>query len=97
MIAIVPNRSWAVAHARPLCSLPRPRQEHKDDNMQFMCRVFERSGIGANASYLPPWISPMHVRQSRNDMDSAMREAQMVMVGAVTDLLEKTGAWDTKG
>jgi hypothetical protein len=50
-----------------------------------------RSGISAENTYLPAWINPVHSKEPKYDMDTAKKEAEMVMCGAVADLLEKTG------
>jgi hypothetical protein len=66
-------------------------QECKEENYEFIKKVFDRSGISPTASYLPAWINPAHTKEPKYDMDSAKKEAEMTMCGAVADLLEKTG------
>jgi len=61
------------------------------DQAEFMLRVAERSGLGFNATYWPPAINPMVNPILRNDMATAMVEAEMVMCGAVQELLDRTG------
>lgn len=68
-----------------------------DENHGFTDRIFRRSGISPTATYLPPWINPVHTKEPKTDMDHAKKEAEMVMIGAVSDLLEKTGAFYLNG
>ncbi len=56
-----------------------------------MRKVFFRAGIDPEGSYLPAWLQANHVTAPQYDMDSAGKEAQMVMCGAVSEVLEKTG------
>jgi len=68
-------------------------QECKEENFEFISRIFERSGISPTNTYLPAAIHPVHNKDRPHyDMDAAKVEAEMVMCGAVSDLLEKTGA-----
>ncbi|KAI8477402.1 MAG: FAE1/Type III polyketide synthase-like protein-domain-containing protein [Monoraphidium minutum] len=69
----------------------RQWKECKEENFEFISRIFQRSGISAENTYLPPWINPVHSKVPKYDMDTAKKEAEMVMCGAVADLLEKTG------
>lgn len=78
----------SVTHPACTCFL----QEVKDENYDFIKKVFERSGISPNGTYLPAWINPVHTKEPKYDMDTAKKEAEMTMCGAVADLLEKTGA-----
>jgi hypothetical protein len=54
--------------------------------------VFTRSGISPCGTYLPAWINPVHTKEPKYDMDTAKKEAEMTMCGALSELLEKTGA-----
>jgi hypothetical protein len=54
--------------------------------------VFTRSGISPHGTYLPAWINPVHTKEPKYDMDTAKKEAEMTMCGALLELLEKTGA-----
>lgn len=76
----------------PICPRGAAEQACQNENHEFTTRIFERSGISPTGTYLPPWINPVHVKEPRYDMDAAKREAEMVMGGAVADLLQKTGA-----
>lgn len=58
---------------------------------EFLWKVFIKSGISPHATYLPECIHPKHVEAPKNDVDSARKEAEMVMCGALSELLEKTG------
>jgi hypothetical protein len=53
--------------------------------------VFTRSGISPCGTYLPAWINPVHTKEPKYDMDTAKKEAEMTMCGALLELLEKTG------
>jgi FAE1/Type III polyketide synthase-like protein len=66
-------------------------QEVKDENFDFICKVFERSGLSPEGTYLPAWINPTHTKEPKYDMDYAKKEAEMTMCGAMSELLEKTG------
>jgi len=57
----------------------------------FGMGLLEKTGIDPEGSYLPPAVNPLLTDTPRNDIDSAMEEARMVMCGAVQDLLTKTG------
>lgn len=56
-----------------------------------MIKIFDRSGINPHGTYLPWNINPLCTTTPKNGMDVAMEEARMVMCGAVSDLLAKTG------
>lgn len=72
--------------------LPRRRaQETKDENYDFITKVFLKSGISHNGSYLPAWINPVLSKEPRYDLPMALKEAEMTMGGAVQELLDKTG------
>lgn len=66
-------------------------QECKDENYDFIRKVFLKSGISHNGSYLPAWINPTLTKEPKYDMATAKLEAEMTMCGALADLLEKTG------
>ena len=51
-----------------------------------------KSGLDVDGTYLPPAIHPSIAPEPKTDMKTAMLEAEMVMGGAVADVLEKTGA-----
>jgi hypothetical protein len=67
------------------------KQECKEENYEFISRVFTRSGISPCGTYLPAWINPVHTKEPKYDMDTAKKEAEMTMGGALSELLEKTG------
>ncbi|XP_074582520.1 3-ketoacyl-CoA synthase 20-like [Curcuma longa] len=58
-----------------------------DDNLAFQKRILERSGLG-QSTYFP---EAMYKRPPKLCMAEAREEAEMVMFGAVDELLEKTG------
>lgn len=58
-----------------------------DDNLAFQKKILERSGLGQN-TYMPEAV----LRVPPNPcMAEARKEAEMVMFGAIDELLEKTG------
>jgi hypothetical protein len=63
-----------------------------EENTQFQLKVVKKSGLDVDGTYLPPAIHPSIAEEPKTDMKTAMLEAEMVMGGAVADLLEKTGA-----
>ncbi|WIA34976.1 hypothetical protein OEZ86_013257 [Tetradesmus obliquus] len=69
----------------------RKWQECKEENYEFISKVFTRSGISPCGTYLPAWINPIHTKEPKYDMDTAKKEAEMTMCGALSELLEKTG------
>ncbi|KAJ9525632.1 FAE1/Type III polyketide synthase-like protein-domain-containing protein [Haematococcus lacustris] len=64
---------------------------YSEDMKDFMLKVFVKSGIGMESTFLPKAIHPKHTSEPTNDMTSAMKEAEMVMGGAFSDLLQRTG------
>jgi hypothetical protein len=62
-----------------------------EENTQFQLKVVRKSGLDVDGTYLPPAIHPSIADEPKTDMKTAMLEAEMVMCGAVSDLLEKTG------
>jgi hypothetical protein len=67
---------------------------------EFVKKVFEKSGIDNNGSYLPKNLHPQHTQEPHGGQDESFAEARLVMGGAVEDLLRKTGActaWYSKG
>jgi 3-ketoacyl-CoA synthase len=74
-----------------LTAICRPSQMYSDSMADFVLKVFEKSGLSPHGTYLPPTINPNLAKAPQHDMDSAKLEAEMVMFGAVDDLLAKTG------
>jgi len=62
-----------------------------EDNARFQLKVCEKSGLNRDGTFLPPAIHPSWAKEPKYDMKTAMLEAEMVMGGAVADVLEKTG------
>ncbi|KAL6763254.1 FAE1/Type III polyketide synthase-like protein-domain-containing protein [Haematococcus lacustris] len=62
-----------------------------EDVRDFMLKVFVKSGVGMANTFLPKAIHPKHTTQPINDMASAMVEAEMVMGGCLSELLQQTG------
>ncbi|KAI8472024.1 MAG: FAE1/Type III polyketide synthase-like protein-domain-containing protein [Monoraphidium minutum] len=79
------NVAQAEANARESWSM------YTEASKDFMVKVFEKSGISPTGTYLPPTINPCVVDEPRTGIPEATQEARMVMFGAVSDLLEKTG------
>ncbi|WIA36536.1 hypothetical protein OEZ86_007829 [Tetradesmus obliquus] len=61
------------------------------DTHEFVKKVFEKSGIDHNGSYLPKNLHPQHTLEPHGGQDESFAEARLVMGGAVADLLQKTG------
>jgi len=68
-----------------------------EENTQFQIKVLSKSGLDVDGTYLPPAIHPSIADEPKTDMKTAMLEAEMVMGGAVSDLLEKTGGFGDWG
>lgn len=62
-----------------------------EENAAFQVKVVEKSGLDMCGTYLPPAIHPSLTKEPKTDMITAMEEAEMVMGGAVSEVLEKTG------
>lgn len=79
---------------RPRARAPPPASQcYIEENTQFQLKVVAKSGLDVDGTYLPPAIHPSIAPEPKTDMKTAMVEAEMVMGGAVSDLLEKTGAF----
>ncbi|PNH05133.1 3-ketoacyl-CoA synthase 6 [Tetrabaena socialis] len=62
------------------------------DIVDFMERVWRKSGLSDHATYLPKSIHPKFCgNHPRTDMDAAAEECRMAVCGAVEGLLKKTG------
>lgn len=69
-----------------------PPQDFIQERSEFLDKVNGKSGLDPNGTFLPPAVNPTVSTDYKNDMKTAMIEAEMVMGGAVADALEKTGA-----
>jgi hypothetical protein len=58
---------------------------------RFMFKVVQQSGLSQTGTYLPAGINPMLTTAPKDDINACMEEAEMVMGGAVKELLERTG------
>jgi hypothetical protein len=58
---------------------------------RFMFKVVQQSGLSQTGTYLPAGINPMITTAPKDDINACMEEAEMVMGGAVKELLERTG------
>jgi hypothetical protein len=68
-----------------------------EENKQFQLKVVSKSGLDLDGTYLPPAIHPSIADEPKTDMKTAMLEAEMVMGAAVSEVLEKTGAFGQSG
>lgn len=67
-------------------------QLYGEEDLAFATKVFNKSGLGRHATYLPPSIHPVHCEgEPRTDLDSAEDEARLVLFGALSALMSKTG------
>lgn len=55
----------------------------------FMAKVFVKSGLGLETTYLPPGVNPLVSEKPQTDVNMSNAEAEMVMQGCVTELLER--------
>ncbi|PNW80516.1 hypothetical protein CHLRE_07g320550v5 [Chlamydomonas reinhardtii] len=62
------------------------------DIIDFQYRVWQKSGLSDNATYLPKSVHPKFCGNNpKTDMDSAAAECRMAVCGAVEGLFKKTG------
>ncbi|KAI8468058.1 MAG: FAE1/Type III polyketide synthase-like protein-domain-containing protein [Monoraphidium minutum] len=61
------------------------------EKSEFMDKVFSKSGIDPNGTFLPPWVNPSVSNEYTSDMRTSMAEAEAVMTGSVGDVLARTG------
>ncbi len=71
----------------PTLSLPRA-QKFSEEALEFQGRISHRNGL-SDETYLPP---SLHLEPPEVSMEHAREEARMVLFGAVTEVLERTGA-----
>lgn len=62
-----------------------------EETHDFVKKVFAKSGIDNNGSYLPKNLHPQHTLEPCGGQDEAFAEARLVMGGAVEEVLRKTG------
>jgi hypothetical protein len=74
-----------------LLSNPTDGEYVSQETHEFVKKVFEKSGIDNNGSYLPKNLHPQHTLEPHGGQDESFAEARLVMGGAVEDLLKKTG------
>lgn len=55
----------------------------------FMAKVFVKSGLGLETTYLPPGVNPLVSKQPQTDVNMSNAEAEMAMQGCVTELLDR--------
>ncbi|KAJ9510740.1 hypothetical protein QJQ45_027645 [Haematococcus lacustris] len=78
--------------------LHRESDIYTEDEIRFQERVFERSGLHPERTYLPPSLNPRFVgvqpktgKPKPDGLVEAATEAQLVLCGALEGLLAKTG------
>ncbi|KAJ9510122.1 hypothetical protein QJQ45_015610 [Haematococcus lacustris] len=78
--------------------LHRQNDIYTEDEIRFQERVFERSGLHPERTYLPPSLNPRFVgvqpktgKPKPDGLVEAATEAQLVLCGALEGLLAKTG------
>lgn len=54
-----------------------------------MAKVLVKSGLGLETTYLPPGVNPLVSEKPQTDVNMSNAEAEMVMQGCVTELLER--------
>jgi 3-ketoacyl-CoA synthase len=64
---------------------------YSPEKVEFVDKLLSRTGIDPEGTYLPPWLNPEYTNSPKTDMETALKEAHMVMGGAVSELLDKTG------
>lgn len=64
-----------------------PAQIFSQESLDFQERIFTRNGL-SEATYCPP---SLHAKPPIATMDSAREEARMVLFGAVSEVLQRTG------
>jgi len=79
------NSAWADARG----GWGRARaQKFSEEALEFQGRISHRNGL-SDETYLPP---SLHLEPPEVSMEHAREEARMVLFGAVTEVLERTGA-----
>eukprot|EP00882_Tetradesmus_deserticola_P000497 GHRQ01000548.1.p1 GENE.GHRQ01000548.1~~GHRQ01000548.1.p1 ORF type:complete len:504 (+),score=215.48 GHRQ01000548.1:478-1989(+) len=76
-------RQWPAYRGLPV--------EKVDEIKRFMFKVVQQSGLSQTGTYLPAGINPMITTAPKHDVEACMEEAEMVMGGAVQELLDRTG------
>lgn len=66
-------------------------QLYMPETERLALKVLEKSGLGLNSTYLPPAVHPCHTHEPSACHGNAHYEAEMVMLGAVRELLDKIG------
>lgn len=63
----------------------------------FTKKVFEKSGIDNNGSYLPKNLHPQYTSDPKGGVEESYAEARIVMGGAAEEVLRKTGKCMVQG
>jgi hypothetical protein len=59
--------------------------------MDFVAKIFNKSGIDPNMTAIPACILPVYSAEPKTDLNSAQAEAKMVYGQVITEVLHKTG------
>eukprot|EP00798_Chlamydomonas_sp_ICE-L_P026885 gene26885-4495_t len=65
-------------------------EQYSEEVRAFMTKIFAKSGLSPHSTFLPKSIHPKHTRNPDSSMGSAYEEAEMVMCGALHELLKRT-------
>lgn len=71
--------------------LPARAQLYMPETERLATKVLEKSGLSPNCTYLPPAVHPCHTPEPDFSHGATHYEAEMVMLGAVQEVLDKTG------
>ncbi|GBF90415.1 hypothetical protein Rsub_03411 [Raphidocelis subcapitata] len=85
-----PPDEWRVNYDKSWANGPSWR-DFIQERSEFIEKVACKSGLDVNGTFLPPAVNPTVSKDYTTDMKTAMIEAEMVMGGAVAEVLEKTG------
>uniref|UniRef100_A0A383WNU5 FAE domain-containing protein n=1 Tax=Tetradesmus obliquus TaxID=3088 RepID=A0A383WNU5_TETOB len=85
------NRDEAEVKAKLWPAYQGCSEEKMAEIKRFMFKVVQQSGLSQTGTYLPAGINPMLTTAPKDDINACMEEAEMVMGGAVQELLQRTG------
>jgi hypothetical protein len=72
----------AACHALQFCT---------QEKMDFVSKIFNKSGIDPNMTAIPACILPVYCDEPKTDLNSAQAEAKMVYGQVITEVLRKAG------
>jgi hypothetical protein len=61
------------------------------EKMDFVAKIFNKSGISSNMTAIPASILPVYSKEPKTDLNSAQAEAKMVYGQVINEVLCKTG------